>query len=116
MKTKKVTARIAEKQLLECGFVKDRGYYKGRDFYARIVTLTIPQIDGTNSSQQLTLQLSVKKSHDRWANSVDFEVDLQNVRAEWLNLKKSIRHARRILRSGLFDFNRYFHGIQIDWD
>ncbi len=110
-------------KLTEIGFKPDGWpeYLTNKDFRARVVFLRKPVLTywcSTKSiyedSQQLVIQLSEKKTFDRWANSTNFEIDFKELQPEMVNLKNTLTHARKIVRSRVFDFNKYFHTIELD--
>ena len=122
MKYKKATRALVISQLKKLNFKKfhSPGYFAGRDFYVRVVELIVPYYVDDNlkgivkkEEKKKIIQLAVKKNFDRWANSVNFEIDFTDTRSEWLNIKEGISKARKIARSGLFDFNCYFDRIKI---
>ena len=94
-------------QLAELGFkpVPKDGSYDNHQFKVRLLTMV---------DRGKVLQIAVKKCFDRWANSVNFEIEMQYSFDHHLNLAAAFKHARTIVKSGVFDFNRYFHVIGLD--
>ena len=111
MATKTVEARptvgTLASELEQLGFTAtedNRLYFKGPGLYARIYP---PSKDAP-----LTLGLAERKTFDRWANSLNFIVRIVPDSTA-PDIALAIKEARRICRSGVFDFNTYFHAINL---
>ena len=120
--------KVAKKQLLDLGFEVDGDlfYFDSKDFRARIIVLSDrpkfmskiekgKQIYYYDTEDQLVLHLADKKTFSRWANSVNFEIDLSEVNLDFMKLKNTVAQARKIVKSKAFNFNRYFHRIELDY-
>lgn len=108
----RVTWKQIHGELIKMGYVKEKygNYYKGRYFMVRLVKLT-PECSFNHGR---VIQLAVKKNFDRWGNSVNFEIDVENISSEMLNVPLVFQHARKIVRAKIFNWNSYFHKIQLD--
>ena len=58
------------------------------------------------------VQFAQKKTFDRWANSENFVVKIEHGDSV-ANLAVAAKHARKICRAKVFDFNTYFHPIDL---
>jgi hypothetical protein len=59
------------------------------------------------------IQFAQRSTFDRWTNSTNFRVTIAANYRGPVNLKPAVTLARRICRSGVFDFNTYFHTIDL---
>lgn len=59
-----------------------------------------------------SVYLAENKSFDRWANSKNFKIDIESLNGE-KDLIQRIKLARKIVGSKVFNFNSYFHTIEL---
>lgn len=92
------------KELKLAGFTpnsSDEYDFTGDMLYARIV----------GEYPCFTVHFAERKTFDRWANSVNFVVD---VSLGNIDLRKCKEFAEKICKSNVFDFGTYIHPIQLD--
>ena len=76
--------------------------FNGDDLYARIVVL----------EKGIVVHFSQACTFDRWANSTNFVVKI-DPEFHSADLEEAAAHARRICEAAVFDFNTYFHPIEL---
>lgn len=124
-------------ELERIGFIpysSDRYDFHGsgrvRKLLARIVCLNVVSIGGVdldaqflkqhyrgetflaNSVAKFVVHFSQRKTFDRWANSTNFVVPIQPDHPE-ADLEKAAKQAIKICKAKVFNFNTYFHPIDL---
>jgi hypothetical protein len=105
MSLKRLYAKVAD-ELERVGFKPNssRRYdFTGRGLLARIVEV---------SDENLRVDFAQKSTFDRWANSTNFVVYI-DPDSSAPDLEKAAKHARKICASKVFDFQTYFHPIDL---
>jgi hypothetical protein len=101
-------AAISE-ELVRLGFIEDgcKNYLFSKDLLARITEYGL--------DQTIQVYFAEKKTFDGWANSKNFVVNVGSSSLGYLDvdIEKAVKHARKICRSKVFNFNRYFHTIDL---
>lgn len=69
-----------------------------------------------DESAETVIQFADAKTFDRWANSVHFESRRSNEpRLYYPMIYPQYRWARKVIRSGLFDFGSYIGPVNLPW-
>jgi hypothetical protein len=70
----------------------------------------------TDPEDSWVMELAVKKSFDRWANSVNFvqEIPSATLHPIAIDLNDAIRQARKVVRAKAFNWDSYFDPIMLD--
>jgi hypothetical protein len=106
-------------ELERIGFTRakdEQGIYLQRhDFLAKVIdygTIGMRSIEGTHD---IEIYFAEQKTFDRWANSKNFvvKIDASNPYNSYVDIEKAVRFAKKICRSKVFNFNRYFHAIDL---
>lgn len=75
-------------------------------FYIRIL----------DNPEYVQIQMGERKTFDRWANSVNFVDERSKGRRHYHAVfLPQYQWAKRVLKSGLFNFNRYFEHLDLPW-
>lgn len=96
------------KLIIEKVYDKNIRYITMPRFYVRIFLVS--------EQEHYVVQFAVKKYFDRWANSTNFATQLAKSKTLYKpNLVEQYKWMCKVIRSGLFNFNRYFHTIDLPW-
>lgn len=76
--------------------------FTGEKLYARIIVMALG----------MQVHFSQKSTFDRWANSTNFVVVIDPKYPE-VDFEKIVKQAEKICDSKVFDFNTYFHSIEL---
>jgi hypothetical protein len=108
----KVSIKFLRNELIKLNFKEepDGYYFDAREFKARILKRPYPDL---TDDHYLVIQFSLRRTFDRWANSTNFEIDYDGMDPARVNLRNSLMFIRKIVRSKVFDFNKYHYKIMV---